>query len=477
MSFDDEDEFVRIVYNSGSVRLESSIGGSAASSAMAPGYNEGWPWARVEMELLPTGTVNAWLYGHRDTRFKGASATASVPENWTPAFTAEGERGNGYLANLYVGKAEAVATYYDGLARQIQTRASAGANDIVTQTNYNRVNQPGLLLGPAHQDASHAYGVLARADAAERITQVSYDGDPLLRVSSVIPPGHTASNAVDTRYGNWGAESGQGRSYQTVDDEKGVATTSVFDAYGRMIHAIADSAGTSAATRNNKTSFAYDALDRIVSTTMPGGGRTTYAYDTLGRMTSRHHPDAGGPVRYKYDDLGRVRFSQDAAQRAAGTGNATGKITFTVYDDFGRVTRVGEAAATFSDLDPERTYPFETDSVSWRSRMTYDDGDAAGGDAAGGDAVAGGPNYAQGRLAMVEENTADASAEVVHAYAYDHLGNVRVKQVTIDGLAGEKTVEYVHDLAGRVTRLIYPDGSQARYAYDSAGRLSRVGDA
>ncbi len=53
---------------------------------------------------------------------------------------------------------------------------------------------------------------------------------------------------------------------------------------------------------------------------------------------------------FKYDDLGRLRFSQDARQRAAGTG-ATRKITFTVYDDLGRVTRVGEANATFSSLD------------------------------------------------------------------------------------------------------------------------------
>ena len=54
---------------------------------------------------------------------------------------------------------------------------------------------------------------------------------------------------------------------------------------------------------------------------------------------------------------------------------------------------------------------------------------------------------------------------------------MRVKQVDIDGLTGDRTVEYVHDLAGRITRLIYPDGSQARYAYDSAERLSRVWDA
>ncbi len=202
---------------------------------------------------------------------------------------------------------------------------------------------------------------------------------------------------------------------------------------------------------------------------MPGGGTSRYAYDTLGRMTSRHHPDADGATQYKYDDLGRVRFSQDARQRAAGTG----KITYTVYDAFDRVTRVGEATATFFSLDPESTYPFERDATSWRSRMTYD-----GGDAAGGDAVGGGPNYAQGRLVKVEENTdADSATEVIHRYAYDHLGNVRVKQVEIDGLTGDKTLTYLHDLAVRVTRLIYPDDSQARDAYDSAGRLSRVWNA
>ncbi|MYL12579.1 MAG: RHS repeat protein, partial [Gammaproteobacteria bacterium] len=194
-----------------------------------------------------------------------------------------------------------------------------------------------------------------------------------MRISRVVPPGHDNNSAVDTRYGNWTTRTGPGRSYVTVDDEKGVTTTRVYDPYGRMRHVIADSAGTNVATRNNRTSYAYDALDRLISTTMPGGGTTRYAYDTLGRMTSRHHPDADGATLYKYDDLGRVRFSQDARQRAAGTG-ANRKVTYTVYDDFGRVTRVGEAAADFSRLDPERSYPFENDASSWRSRMTYDGG-------------------------------------------------------------------------------------------------------
>ena len=466
MAFEDGDDHVNMVFEDGLVKLESSINGSAASASMGLRYNRSWPWARVEMELLPKGAVTAWLYDHETTRFKGASRSVIVPANWTPMFTAEGSRGNGYLSNLYIGTAEASTSYFDGLARNMQTRARAGANEIVNQTEYNPVNKPERLLGPVYQAPTYDYSALTNAAAGNRITQTSYDDDPLLRVSRVIPPGHTPSNAVETRYGYWGPESGLGRSYRTVDDEKGIRTASVHDPYGRMVHTIADSAGTSGDTGNNKTSFAYDALDRLTSSTMPGGASTTYAYDTLGRMTSRRYPDADGPVHFKYDDLGRARFSQDARQRALTPAT----VTFTVYDDFGRLTQVGEAAADFSTLDPERSYSFEHDSVSWRSRMTYDDdGDAAND---------GGASYAQGLLVKVEENTdADAAAEVIHRYAYDHLGNVRVKQVTIDGLTGARTITYVHDLAGRVSRLIYPDGSQARYAYDGAGRLNRVRDA
>ena len=411
------------------------------------------------MELLPSGAVHAWLYGAKDTRFDYGVHTVSVPRNWTPDFRAEGIRGTGYLANLYVGAAEVAATYYDGLARPIQTKVRAGGSDVVIQTKYNRAGKPERLLGPVYRTSSYAYGALTDAAAGSRITKTAYAADPLLRISRVIPPGHTASTAVDTRYGYWG----QRRSYQTVEDEEGVAATSVYDAYGRLHYAIADSAGTTAATRDNTTTFVYDALDRRVSSTMPGGGKSTYAYDTLGRVTSRHHPDADGANLYKYDDLGRLRFSQDARQKAAK------KVTYTVYDDFGRVTRVGEGAftGTFASLDPDSTYAFESNATSWRSRMTYDD-----------DHASVGPNYVRGRLAKVEENTdADASAEVTHRYAYDALGNVRVKKVSLDGLSASKTVRYVHDFAGRLTRLIYPDGGQARYAYDGAGRLIRVWDA
>ncbi len=206
------------------------------------------------------------------------------------------------------------------------------------------MGKPERLLGPVHLSPSHAYGALTESAAAgDRITQTTYDDDPLLRVSRLIPPGHADSTSVRTTYGFWSSAGGLQHSFQTLVDEDSVATTNRYDPYGRVRYTVADAAGTDFSTRNNLIICTHDALDRLTATTIPKGGRSSksiYAYDTLGRITSRHHPDADGATRFKYDDLGRVRFSQDARQSATGAG--TGKVTFTVYDDFGRVTRVGE---------------------------------------------------------------------------------------------------------------------------------------
>ena len=60
--------------------------------------------------------------------------------------------------------------------------------------------------------------------------------------------------------------------------------------------------------------------------------------------------------------------------------------------------------------------------------------------------------------------------------AYDLEGRVVHWRVAIDTLPA-KDVYYRYDLAGRVTAMVYPDGTEARYAYDAAGRLAGVTDA
>ena len=197
--------------------------------------------------------------------------------------------------------------------RRIQSRTGAGASDIVTRTEYNRTGKPERLLGPAHLSPSYAYGARTDTDADDRITQTTYDNDPLLWVARVIPPGHAYSTSVRTTYGFWSHAGGQQHSFRTVVDEKGVATTNRFDPYRRLIYAIADDEGSDLATGSGLVTYAHDALDRLTSTRMPAdSATTTYAYDTLGRMTSRQYPDADGAAQYKYDGLGIVRYTQDA---------------------------------------------------------------------------------------------------------------------------------------------------------------------
>ncbi len=293
-----------------------------------------------------------------------------------------------------------------------------------------------------------------------------------MRTKTVTAPGQSASSSLRYGKGDLTRVSHDNR-YETVTDELGKRVTSHFDRWGQLAAAIADSGGTDETT----TRFAYDSLGRLVKSTAPMGDVTTYAYDVHGDMTSRTQPDAG-TTRYKYDSRHNVRFSQNAQQAASG------KVSYFTYDKFNRMIRSGEVTRAFSSLDADQAYPFETDAASWTSRYTYDADDlvgSRGSGAARGSGVSRGSDaratFPVGRPTRIEQNTdADAAAEVTARIAYDHEGRVIHRRVSIDTLPS-KDVFYRYDLAGKVTAMVYPDGSEARYAYDAAGRLAGVSDA
>ena len=299
-----------------------------------------------------------------------------------------------------------------------------------------------------------------------------------MRTKTVTAPGQTASSSLRYGKGDRTRVNADNR-YETVTDELGKRVTSHFDRWGQLAVAIADSGGTDETT----TRFAYDGLGRLVRSTAPMGDVTTYAYDVHGDMTARTQPDAG-TTRYKYDSRHNVRFSQNAQQASDG------KVSYFTYDKFSRMIRSGEVTRAFSSLDADQAYPFETDAASWTSRYTYDASDLVGSggpgaarasSASGGPGVSRGPDaratFPVGRPTRIEQNTdADAAAEVTARIAYDHEGRVVHRRVAIDTLPA-KDVFYRYDLAGKVTVMIYPDGSEARYAYDAAGRLAGVTDA
>ena len=467
LSLDDGTDYVAAKYHSLTANFTLEVRQSGVTTT--PEWTGAYPilpldtWNNVELEMTPDGAVHVWMYPRGWPRWKGLSATVTgFTDGWNPRVIARGGTGTFTLTNLYSGPAETALTYYDGLARPFQSRLRTGVTDVATQTVYNRVSLPDSVRGPIDLPSSYAYDALTASAAGSKVMKTTYWADPLGRTRQVIPPGHEEADAVKVRYGKENGYTGSMPwRWTTTADEKGILTTQYTNPFGRIVQSVADSGGTDQATAGATTSFSYDELDRLRFSKAPEGDRTCYFYNTLGRVTKKLMPDVDDTTRYKYDDLGRLRFSRDARQAALPSPT----VTYSVYDAFGRVTRIGEKDTTFAALDPNTTYDFESDATSWKTRNYYDVD------------YVGRENYARGRVTKVEENTdMDPAAEVTILFAYDREGRVWQQRVIIDGLPA-RTVQYAYDLAGRVMRVMYPDSSEARYAYDTAGRLVRVTDA
>ncbi|MBI4550736.1 MAG: hypothetical protein HY710_00565, partial [Candidatus Latescibacteria bacterium] len=463
LALDDGTQHVAITYNGGSLIVETRQNGQTSTLPTAWGIalNQ---WYTCVLELTPAGTVYVWAYPQGSGRWSSPMNPTNLtitgfPTTWNPTVKAQSTAGSFSLANLYVGPATVTLSYYDGLLRGVQTKQRTGATDRVTQTVYNRASLPEAVRGPVGMPESYPYVELTASAAGDKVTNTVYWEDPLARPKQVVLPGLSAANALESSYGYGGLNELAVPIRRVITrDEKGIVTRQEFDPLGHLTKTMADTAGLRTTTR-----FGYDALDRLVQSIAPQAGTNAYVYDTAGRRLRVYQPDMDDSTRYKYDPRGNLRFSQDARQKAAGM------VTYFVYDAFNRVTRVGATAAPFSTLDPTvnyGSYAFETDAASWKTKRDYD-----------GDYLGSGITYPQGRVTKEEENTdTDSGAEVTTRYAYDPEGRVRARRVTIEGLATAQTVQYQYDLAGRVSRLCYPDGSEVRSQYDAAGRVSQVMD-
>lgn len=73
--------------------------------------------------------------------------------------------------------------------------------------------------------------------------------------------------------------------------------------------------------------------------------QTQYRYNTLNQVVAQHSPD-GGKTEFWYDRLGRLVLSSNAKQKAAGSGENGRLYSYTLYDELGRITEVGQANNT-----------------------------------------------------------------------------------------------------------------------------------
>ena len=367
----------------------------------------------------------------RLVRLKGPNEGASVPYTILMEYH---PRGYGHDAPTY---SYAVTSHYDiqhpddpiqtilycdGLGRMIQTKKDAEVEDepmhIVsgkvvydcfgrTVAQYHPVVEPLENMGYNQNYVSST------------LTATSYD--VLDRPLKVVLP---TNDSTITEYG-FGTHSGKTYFRTTAIDPNGIAITTLTGTRKQQIKTVAPC--------NAVTTFTYDPLGQLKTSTDPCHYTTSYTYDMLGRMTQRVHPDAGTDT-YLYDGAGNM--VKHATQVLAIAGE-----TVNYYYSYNRLDSI--------------IYPINPQN---NVRYTY------------GDSTAG--NNQRGRIALME----DASG--FQTFFYGKMGEVTENNRTFvlpnESYCYSFKMKYAYDSWNRVQTITYPDGEVVYYKYNTGGMLDTV---
>jgi RHS repeat-associated protein len=315
---------------------------------------------------------------------------------------------------------------FDGVGRVSQSQLADPQGTIYTDTTYDADGRKASVSNPYRTTSDPTYGV----------TSYVYDG--IGRTCVLVPPDGTTvagsacpasqpSNDVFTTYAG---------NQTTVTDQQGITRKSQTDGLGRLTYVWEAPSGV-----NFQTTYAYDALDDLVSVVQGTTHNRSFVYDSLKRLTSSTNPETGTtPVSYAYDANGNLVTKTDARGTVINYSPASNPI-----DQLNRVT-----SKTYSDGTPTVVYAYDGNTPSACSP--------------------GGFTYTN----AIGRRTGMCDADGSEFWSYDPMGRESAEQRTSNGYT--KTTGYTYDLNGDLATLTYPSGRVITYVTDSAGRPSSVED-
>jgi RHS repeat-associated protein len=208
-------------------------------------------------------------------------------------------------------------------------------------------------------------------------------------------------------------------------DALGRVTNANHDPLQRLRQSLQDTAGI-----NANTQFAYDERDNLTRVTDPKGLNTDYSYNGFDELVQLNSPDTG-TTTYAYDPAGNRTQQTDAR----------GVVTQYAYDALQRIMLLSYP----SDSTRNVTYAYDTAQSDCPIAEAF----------------------LAGRLSRMT----DASGSTT--YCYNRYGDLTRKVQRTNGQLLALRWEYGVD--GRVQRMVYPNGAEADYAYDTLGRLVEIG--
>ncbi|MBN2132497.1 MAG: hypothetical protein JW741_23545, partial [Sedimentisphaerales bacterium] len=209
------------------------------------------------------------------------------------------------------------------------------------------------------------------------------------------------------------------------------------------------------------TSYAYDALDRLLGRTDPDGRTISYAYDAAGNRTTVVTPV--GITSYTFDALNRMatvtdpdggttQYAYDAVGNRSGVAYPNGTVAQYTYDALNRLTNLLNRTSGGATIS---SYAYTLGPAGNRTRVVEDTDRTV--------------DYTYDALyRLTREQIADAGETTTVDYSYDPVGNRLTKTQTTS--AATTTTTYAYDNNDRlltetvaVARVMTPQG-EVQYA-------------
>ena len=345
--------------------------------------------------------------------------------------------------------AQTVQASYDGNARKAtDTVIAGGTPQSLYQYSYDTI---GRLDCEAVRMNPTAYGSLpasactpgtAGSEGPDRITKNGYDSaGRLIKVTTGYGTAD-ASDDVSTTYTDNGKTA-------SLTDANGNKTSYAYDGLDRLSTTTYPSITVGAGSSNpgDYEQLGYDAASNVISRRLRDGQTITYGYDNLNRMTSRATPGSAyldWDVAYQYDLLNRLT-------NATGDGYAVNAFG---YDALDRLTTEQNYNAT--------TY-HAYDLAGRQTRLTWSDGFYVDYEYDLAD-----------NMTAIRENGAASGAGVLASYGYDDLG--RRTSVT---RGNGTTTGYTYDAVSRLASLTQDLANSSydftnSFSYNPAGQITSL---
>ncbi len=353
---------------------------------------------------------------------------------------------------------------YDSNGNVKEATRLAGTGEAQT-TKYAYEPETNRLIeetDPLGHVTKYQYGskgeLLKRTDPLGHATTFEYNGDGQ-------PTAITNAEGETTKLGY------QFGDLASVTNPLGYMTSQFIDAVGRVRSITLPGGGryrygyneadelTSVATPSGaETAIEYDADGNPISLTDPRGGETTMAYDVMDRLESETDP-LERAAEWSYDKDGSLKEAVDHR----------GNVTKLAYDPLRRLASVsygvsGETAESTIgyEYDEANRLTDVNDSASGEYAISFDNHDRL----TGVEGPSGTVGYEYDAAGRRELMTVSGLGTV--GYEYDDAN--RLTEVA----SGEQAVSLSYDKANRLESLALPDGIEQRYGYDKAGEVISI---